>query len=128
MKKMLSLLFLFSGISYLFANPVTEATAKKVGLNFFASKVSSTNLIAVKDMKLAYKQTNASAVTCFYVFNTINTKGFVIISADDNCCPILGYSDESNFNPANIPVQLKEMLQGYTNQINYVIAKNNGGL
>ena len=115
---------LLLGVSYLFANTVTEATAKKVGLNFFASKVSSTNLIAVKDMKLAYKQTNASAVTSFYVFNATGAKGFVIVAADDNCSPILGYSDESNFDPANIPVQLKEMLQGYTNQINYVIANN----
>ena len=125
MKKwMLGLLMLLLGVSYLFANTVTEATAKKVGLNFLASKVSSTNLIAVKDMKLAYKQTNASAVTSFYVFNATGAKGFVIVAADDNCSPILGYSDESNFDPANIPIQLKEMLQGYTNQINYVIANN----
>ena len=115
---------LLLGVSYLFANTVTEATAKKVGLNFFANKVSSASLVAVKDMKLAYKQTNASAVTSFYVFNAKGAKGFVIVAADDNCSPILGYSDESNFDPANIPVQLKEMLQGYTNQINYVIANN----
>ena len=53
----------------------------------------------------------------FYIFNTNANKGFVIVSGDDRTTSVLGYSDKGNFDPANIPVNMKEMLEFYNEQI-----------
>jgi len=37
----------------------------------------------------------------YYVFNFNDTKGFVIISADDNCYPVIGFSFESSYSPSD---------------------------
>lgn len=103
-----------------FANPVDDNIAKTVGLHFLSYKVNSKKLGIVSDLKLAYKATD-NATTCFYVFNVTSSKGFVIVSADDNAKPILGYSDESNFDTNHIPIQVSEWLGGYTKQISLII-------
>ena len=113
----ITLMATFAGV---FANPVNDSTAKAVGLNFLAFKVHSKNLGIISNLKLAYTAFDNS-VTCFYVFNVDSTKGFVIVSADDNTKPILGYSDESNFDSTQIPIQLSEWLEGYTKQISAII-------
>ena len=53
----------------------------------------------------------------FYIFNANANKGFVIVSGDDRTTSVLGYSDKGNFDPANIPVNMKEMLEFYNEQI-----------
>jgi hypothetical protein len=37
----------------------------------------------------------------YYVFNINDTKGFVIISADDICYPVIGFSFESSYSPSD---------------------------
>jgi len=121
MKHLASLILAIIAFVGVFANPVDDSTAKTVGLNFLAFKVNSQKLGIVSDLKLAYKASDENANTCFYVFNTTSAKGFVIVSADDNAKPILGYSDESNFDTARMPIQLKEWLGGYSKQISSII-------
>lgn len=50
----------------------------------------------------------------YYVFNASGERGFVIIGGDDRANSILGYSDSGIYNPANIPPQLKLMLEEYS--------------
>src|SRR6185295_9428566 len=59
----------------------------------------------------------------FYVFNISPSKGFVIVSGDDNVSPILGYSYESLFDPNNISHEVAKWLEGYKKEIDYVIEK-----
>ncbi len=68
--------------------------------------------------KLAYTATAQDFNGC-YVFNRADNTGFVVLSADDAATPVLGYSDESAFDPANIPSGLKYMLETYTEQIQW---------
>ena len=121
MKHLASLILALLSFIGVFANPVDDSTAKAVGLNFLAFKVNSQKLGIVSDLKLAYKASDENANACFYVFNTTSAKGFVIVSADDNAKPILGYSDESNFDTTNMPIQLKEWFGGYAKQISAII-------
>ena len=115
-KHLLLTISLMATFASLFANPIDDSTAKEVGLNFLTLK----NLGVVSDLKLAYKATE-NGVPCFYVFNVVSTKGFVIVSADDNAKPILGYSDESNFDTSKMPIQLKDWLGVNAKQLSSII-------
>ena len=59
----------------------------------------------------------AKQVSGLYVFNIANNGGFVIVSNDDSAEAILGYSDNGNFDPNNMPENMKAWLQGYADEI-----------
>ncbi|MBP1541135.1 MAG: C10 family peptidase [Prevotella sp.] len=53
----------------------------------------------------------------YYVFNAQRAeKGFVIVAGHDNST-ILGYSDNGEFDPANMPPQLQDMLDAYSEMV-----------
>jgi len=115
-------LFFLAAINNASANPVDEATAKLIGSNFLLTKTNSKKLIVVTNLTLAYKSIDATIQsTCFYIFNVAPAKGFVIVSADDNVQPILGYSDESNFDSTNVPIQLVDRFKVYRKDIAYIV-------
>jgi len=124
---LLLLSFFFFGLSY--GKQIDENTAKNTVFKFLkttkkAQAVKSTaNLIPIyKATSIDQNQSSLSqSITYYYVFNTSN--GFVIVSGDDNVFPILGYSEEGNFQPNNIPSQVAKWLEGYKSQIQYVIDK-----
>ena len=53
----------------------------------------------------------------FYIFNANSNQGFVIVSGDDRTTPVLGYTDNGNFDPNKIPANMKEWLENYEQQI-----------
>lgn len=55
-------------------------------------------------------------VPVYYVFTT-GEQGFKILSADDCGAPVLGFSNSSSFDPANIPPGLQYMLDLYAEEI-----------
>ncbi|RYD58593.1 MAG: T9SS type A sorting domain-containing protein [Sphingobacteriales bacterium] len=123
--KKLYLFFLALGAlgSDAFAKSVDVATAQKAGYNFMAAKVPE-GVTKAEDLQLVYtNRSQASATSCFYVFNA-GSGGFVIVSADDQVKPVLGYSTESIFEPNNIPAHAGWWLQQYADQIAYVITNN----
>ena len=52
-----------------------------------------------------------------YVFNVSNDGGFVIVSNDDRTVPVLGFGDNGNIDPANMPDNMRAWLQGYADEI-----------
>lgn len=105
----------------LFAKPISETTAKRVGTNFLSSKTSITTNI--EELSLVYSMKNQTQTPYFYVFNIAN-KGFVIVSGDDEVLPILGYSDEGVFISDNIAPQVLKWLENYKDQIRYILENN----
>ena len=53
----------------------------------------------------------------FYIFNAAGNQGFVIASGDDRTTPILGYTDQGNFDPNKMPANMKAWLENYQEQI-----------
>ena len=53
----------------------------------------------------------------YYVFNNGDNRGFTIVSGDDLLPEIVGYSDRGTFTSENMPVQLKDFLDGYKNMV-----------
>ena len=76
---------------------VTVQTAQTIALNFFkvnAPAYGNVQLTAT----LVYTRTESDNTVDYYIFNINQAPGFVIVSADDNLTPVLGYSTETGFN------------------------------
>lgn len=115
-----------------YAKQVPLDTAKIVAKNFLVVNTNSYPNLEVSSIELVYTasskaNSNLGAIepnNYFYIFNTVSPLGFIIVSADDNVIPVLGYSDENNFDPNNIPPNCAKWLEGYKNEIRYVIENN----
>ena len=91
-QKILSFLLVVLFFGGLQAKPVDVQRARTMGVKFMNANTE----IKSSQADLAYTAYTAQGQTCFYVFS-IQSKGFVIVAADDRMKPILGYSMESAF-------------------------------
>jgi hypothetical protein len=121
----LSLCFCLALIQICFSKQVSCGYAETVAKNIYYERVNFNNkLIAYEDIIpiLAFTSQYKSTVT-FYVFN-IRVKniscGFVIVSANDDAYPVLGYSFENYFKSDSIPSSVKIWLDFYSEQISYI--------
>lgn len=113
MKQKLSLLvnlLLFAAVIQ--AAPVSKTEAQKKAQQFISGKVAAARGTSTPDLQLATADGDN-----YYVFNVSGQQGFVIVSGDDRAPEILGYSDEGQFDAANIPSNMKAWLQGYADEI-----------
>ena len=76
------------------AHPVDIRTAREVAVKFMNAN-SEVPLRGINDLQLVKTYNISRGDAAFYVFNTPN--GFVIVSANDCVTPILGYSNEGQF-------------------------------
>ncbi|MCQ2285670.1 MAG: thiol protease/hemagglutinin PrtT [Bacteroidales bacterium] len=105
-----------------FAKSVDEMTACKVAKHFYAmnSKRSLETLTPVLVYTSDRLRGEKNSEPCFYVFNFEN-EGFVIVAGDDRAQPVLAFSTEGNFVSENIPEHIRFFLNGYVDEIHYVI-------
>ena len=104
------------------AKSVDEATARTVASHFFAMKCH--RACETLNPTMAYvapllRGENGSTPS-FYVFN-FNTEGFVMVAGDDRVQPILAFSDEGAFVTENMPEHIRFFLDGYTEEIQYMV-------
>ncbi len=99
MKKVFILFFVLLCSIGVYAHPIGVDRAKELGLEFVNANLNQA--CQLSDMQLVYTGMTARGETSFYVFNFGDT-GFVILSADDNYRPIVGYSDEGIFETENM--------------------------
>ncbi|MDR3046326.1 MAG: C10 family peptidase [Bacteroidales bacterium] len=114
-KKFLTTLLLVNILFVLLSNPVDPQRAKTIGVNFLNSYSSS--LISDSDLELTLNRADLSHC---YIFN-ISEGGFVIVSSEDRTIPVLGYSFDGFLDVQNLSPNLIEILNGYQQQIQYVI-------
>ena len=107
MKRFLFLLAVALSVNVLMANPVDVNMAKALGQKFADTnfELSQRN----NSLTLAYTAYSERGEASFYVFN-VGKEGFIIISADDCYRPIIGYSENGNFDVDNIPPALSDYL------------------
>ncbi len=60
---------------------------------------------------------SVAATDHYYVFNVQNGDGFVIIAADDAVTPVLGYSDQNDYDPDRLPTNLAKWMGRYQQAI-----------
>lgn len=122
------LLLLALSCAFAFAGPVTLEQAKGKAAKFM-KELNGSVLQASETPEYAPARTIRGVKTntetpAYYVFNSENESGYVIVSGDDNTDEILGYSTNGSFDMDNMPENVKAWLHGYTEQIalmeNYV--------
>lgn len=91
------LMFLCLTCCRLFAGTVTVSTAQTVALNFFKNNATNISSPGSLTDSLVFTKSESNGTADFYVFNISPVKGFVIVSAEDNAQPILGYSTKGHF-------------------------------
>ncbi|MBR3945797.1 MAG: thiol protease/hemagglutinin PrtT [Bacteroidales bacterium] len=102
------------------AKHVDLETAKSVAATFWENNVQKGS--GHKSGSEFYDITAQTEFSNIYILNT--NGGFVIVSSDDAAKPILGYSRQGEFNTENIPINAKDWLRSYCNEIQYAIDNN----
>jgi hypothetical protein len=99
MKKLLLLaVAAIMGIGMVSAKSVDVNTAKALGHKFVQANFEQGS---AADLQLVYTFSNQRGESSLYVFD-VDDNGFVIVSADDQFRPIVGYSKENSFHPENM--------------------------
>lgn len=97
------------------ADSITESKARQIAANFIAGRSSSTRASVGESLSLA-KQSEG-----YYVFNRANSKGFVVVAANDIVGePILGYADNGTLEADDMPDNMKGWLADYEREIAYL--------
>ncbi|NOZ35860.1 MAG: T9SS type A sorting domain-containing protein [Chlorobi bacterium] len=93
MKKLISLSFILFLFLNAFSTKVDVKKAQTVAQNFLSEK----NKQSVKLSLVFQKKYDKSNESLYYIFNLSNTKGFIIVSGDNNVYPVLAYSFENSY-------------------------------
>lgn len=123
----------FFGISLfvLFASMSVLARTPQEAANIASQFISQSHTAAIPRMqraaaatnithpvKLVYTQYQSDNTTpAVFVFNSQDTEGFVLVSAEDNARAILGYSDYGTFDQNDIPENMQFWLTMYANEL-----------
>lgn len=120
MNKLFSFLIVFLLAGTLQADDISAEKALSIAERFFAGQPASTKANArssakASTMNVAYTSLRKSGSTALYVINRGSDEGFVLVSADgDTDRPVLGWSDNGSFDYSKAPVQLRDMLEAYS--------------
>ncbi len=109
--------FLFSLFFFsTWADEVTPNEAKNLATNFYRIQNGSAPQLVTLVKTETYNETPV-----YYIFQVNNSDGFVIVSADDQAYPILGYALSGVFVTDNMATQVAGWLEKYKNEITYII-------
>ncbi|NQV01180.1 MAG: C10 family peptidase, partial [Bacteroidia bacterium] len=110
--------------STLFSRDVSINSARLVAKKIYFERFILNNEVTFEEIEFNSEDiitSNSTAV--YYIFNVKNDGGFVIVSADDNLYPVLGYSFKGKYSDNNQPPAFSWLLDNYKQQILY--AKEN---
>lgn len=107
-KRIFTMLVLALTCVALQARPVDQETAKRLGQSFVKANFEFTR--QSDQLNLVQTAYSERGEACYYIFNVGDT-GFVILAADDNYRPVIGYSDRGAFNPDDMAPALAEYLE-----------------
>ena len=121
MKKLLLPIFFFLPVC-IFAQQVSQGEAELVAKNFFLENHYFTKGSKLKELKFKKELTSSKneQSKALYIFNNESDKGFVIISGNRAAYPVLAYSLKESFNENKMPPVVKEWLNGYKMQLEFL--------
>lgn len=105
----LAVVFSSYGVALRPAQALERVTGSPKTMKSLGAKANAPRLVMTGE--------TASGEAAYYVFT--NAAGTLFVSADDVALPLLGYSDSANFDPNNIPPQLKWWLDQYSAEIEW---------
>lgn len=101
-----------------------NANAARAAANSFlkqqSASVPSFKAATYDDLKLAHAEASkVNGANAYYAFN-IDGGGFIIIAGEDRAATVLGYNDKGHLDFKNLPENLKDMLDGYKKEIEFL--------
>jgi len=111
---------------YASAEPVDQKKATDAANSYFSSAQSSLRSGQSKtNLQLSttfYRESGlrSSQLPAIYVFTNPSGKGFVILSAETSCAPVLGYSEDGTFDENDIAPQVAGILERWVNTISNI--------
>ena len=127
-------LFLFFCISTTLlpvrAEKIDADKAEKVALRYVQRQTHTRDVVHLKNVGSQRRRMNmesgvAVQDTVFYhVFNINDDSGFVIVSSDDVVSPVLGYSNEGNYDENNLAPAFAYWMDGLKQGIRAVMSQN----
>lgn len=107
------------------ADPITREQARLRALNFLEKASGSRQLSpVVNGARLSPRRIPRKAAVAdhelYYVFNRGDNQGFVIATGDDRLRPVIGYTDEGEFDYNNLPDNMRYWLEGYEAELQYL--------
>ena len=99
--------------------PINAEKAAIVARQFLTQRHASGRHHAPAQLQLQQVVLNEEA-PAYHVFNIGSDGGFVIVSADDACTPILGWSDEGAFCPDSMPDNMREWLRSCSAELQWL--------
>jgi len=109
------------------AKEVKPEIAGQVAINKLQNLRDNSQNISLQLFDTKYlisSQTNEQKRPLYYVFTADNAKAFVIVSADDNARPILGYSLTSSYDKQQIAPNFMKWMENYKKQLEYIIVNH----
>jgi hypothetical protein len=124
-KNRILFLLLLIGISVsAFAKKVEIADARLIAKNTYFEQVNRHAAVSYEAISISSEYVEKyNNHDVYYIFN-INDKGFVIISADDVCYPVIGFSFESSYSPSDQSEGFVFWMNGRKKEIAYNIENN----
>lgn len=126
LKKISNLALLLAFSASLYAAPIDKQTALSKAQSFVLEKGFNVELRESQQARTRAGRENEAP--CYYIFNSANGQGFVIVAGDDLLYPILGYSDEGSIDLDNIPDGLAALLNNYEETTLELRAQEQAGL
>ena len=114
------ILLLLSMTITAFAGPVDRETARQQA-DAFARQMGRQ---VSKQQSALHRAPAVDGTTPYYVYNTDNDQGFIIVSGDDRAVPILGYTETGHFDVEEIPDNMRNWLEGYALAISQLDSLN----
>lgn len=125
-KKFLCLCLLAAGALGVFqasAGNIDATTARTVANQFLHRQSAGTfQAPALADLTLTHSESSMvkTGANDYYVFN-IKGGGFVIVSGEDRAAQVLGYSEKGMFDYDRLPYNIKGLLNGYKQEIEFLM-------
>ncbi|MBL7137415.1 MAG: C10 family peptidase [Bacteroidales bacterium] len=124
--KRFTLLFslLLLGITLsVYAKKVEVDQARQAGLNFYFERINKNQSVPFDALEITGEIVVAeNDVTAYYIFN-IGENGYIIVTADDQLFPVIGYSFETNWTNEAMPAHVQFWLDNYKGEILEAIAQ-----
>ena len=98
-----------------FAAPIDQANAFRKAQSFLNQH--ELNLTIKSSHALTTNRQSPAAQAPYYIFNSTDGNGFVIVAGDDCAESVLGYSDTGIIDPDNMPDGLADMLGRYQEEM-----------
>lgn len=101
----------------IYGAPRTESSALSIATKFLNSQASLKSKSKSNVTPQLIHSIEKDGETAVYVYGNNIAEGFVLVSGEDTVTPILGYSDNGNFDYESLPENAKWWINNYADEI-----------